>query len=285
MSIKQLLTAFCITLFLVLSTGCGGGSGGGNDNGGDTTSDGGGAGDTGGGDSGDADSGDGDGGDSGSGGDSGTTTASAEGLWSGTVTDGETTYNVAGLIHDGYMVVLDEDQTIIYEGSYTVSADTLDGNITIYQPPQDSVDATLSATVTTGDSIDGTYNVDGGGSGNVSLSYDAIYDRDVTLADLSANWTRLLANGATLTLSIDSAGNITGSDTSGCVYNGTATLIDPGQNLFRLDVEITDSDQCGNVGDYTGYAALFDNATTQNSILQVALSSDTFIFIEYLERS
>jgi hypothetical protein len=64
-----------------------------------------------------------------------------------------------------------------------------------------------------------------------------------------------------LTLSITAAGEVNGSHTNGCIYNGRVAVPDPARNMARLNVEISNcSERFGNSsrwnGNYEGLAVL-----------------------------
>lgn len=112
------------------------------------------------------------------------------------------------------------------------------------------------------------------------MTYDPITDKGSSLAVTDSNWT-LTAGGVTTTMSIDVTGAITGSDTDGCVYNGTISIIDASVNIYGLTMSAS---SCGVYnGAYGGYAVIEDD-TVPNDILVYTLSNANYITISYLDR-
>ncbi|MBA1147481.1 hypothetical protein H0Z60_10500 [Ectothiorhodospiraceae bacterium WFHF3C12] len=208
---------------------------------------------------------------------------SPEGLWSGTFTErtdsGDVTFDVQGLAYDGDLIMISESAGVVYEGRYSLSGSTLTAQVDAYDNGPIGT-ATVTAEVDSRSTIQGTFDTSYGTNGSINLGYEPVYDRDVALSDIAANWSGT-SGGITTTIAIDSQGNVNGSDGAGCQYNGTAELIKAGKNLFRLSVTASN---CGSAnGDYSGYAALLDG-TSRNSVLQYTLINSSYIIIDYLER-
>jgi hypothetical protein len=72
----------------------------------------------------------------------------------------------------------------------------------------------------------------------LNLTYDTVYDRPASLALVSGTWGETIGTTYTLTLAIDSAGTINGSDSQGCVYSGTVRIPDRDHDLYTLNVDI-----------------------------------------------
>jgi hypothetical protein len=96
------------------------------------------------------------------------------------------------------------------------------------------------------------------------------YDESVTLADLAGTYTRtirvFLGPTSTYTVTLDPSGQLTGSHTNGCVYNGAASLPDAPRNIVKINVElrncpssITGSGSMN--GSYTGLGLLLRGTT------------------------
>jgi hypothetical protein len=75
-----------------------------------------------------------------------------------------------------------------------------------------------------------------------SLDRSARYDETVTLADLAGTYTRtirvFLGPTSTYTVTLDPSGQLTGSHTNGCVYNGSASLPDAPRNIVKINLEL-----------------------------------------------
>jgi hypothetical protein len=97
-----------------------------------------------------------------------------------------------------------------------------------------------------------------------ALTASADYNRALTLQSLAGVYTRstgsLFGEQITLTLTIDANGQLTGSYSNGCVFNGTASIPDTAHNMARLQIELAN---CGSQGSskqwngaYTGLGVL-----------------------------
>jgi len=75
-----------------------------------------------------------------------------------------------------------------------------------------------------------------------SLDRSGRYDESVTLADLAGTYTRtitmFLGPTSTYTVTLDASGQLTGSHTNGCVYNGAVSLPDAPRNIVKVNVEL-----------------------------------------------
>lgn len=98
-----------------------------------------------------------------------------------------------------------------------------------------------------------------------TLNRSADYDRSVSLAALAGVYTQstdtLFGEEATLTMTIEADGRVTGSYSNGCVFNGSASIPDATHNMARLQVDLAN---CGGShgsskqwnGAYTGLGVL-----------------------------
>lgn len=98
----------------------------------------------------------------------------------------------------------------------------------------------------------------------------------LTLAELSGTYTRstltLLGSQTTLTVTIDANGQLTGSHTNGCVFNGTTSIPDTTRSLVSLQVRL---DNCGSSGasskrwngEYRGLGILLRDAVSPSNPL------------------
>jgi len=115
-------------------------------------------------------------------------------------------------------------------GAFT-SADALDFGLI------PSVAATVTATYTTTPSITGTI-----AEGVQSLSFSGgvvsgssyAYDTPADLTTLANTWNVNSMSGIATSLTFDSAGGITGTDTVGCMLSGTASTRASGKNVFDV---------------------------------------------------
>ncbi len=91
-------------------------------------------------------------------------------------------------------------------------------------------------------------------------------------ATLAGNFTTHLATGYTLTLTVDSAGEVIGSDTRGCRVNGR--VAEPGQAAASAAAVVLDVSACGTSdGRYAGNMALVADASGHTFGLLVLASN------------
>jgi hypothetical protein len=132
-----------------------------------------------------------------------------------------------------------------------------------------------------------------------SLGKSPRYDETLTLQDLSGTYTRttivFLGPDSTYTLTVDPSGQVTGSHTNGCVYNGSISLPDAGHNLVKLDMQLANcprsiSGSGSSDGHYSGLGLLFRNitapsdATKRTDVLYHSLIGPTWLGQQPTER-
>ncbi len=97
-----------------------------------------------------------------------------------------------------------------------------------------------------------------------TLNPSADYNRRVSLAALAGVYTRrtntIFGEEITLTVTIDANGQLTGSYSNGCVFNGNASIPDTSHNMVQLQIDLAN---CGSQGSskqwngaYTGLGVL-----------------------------
>ena len=95
-----------------------------------------------------------------------------------------------------------------------------------------------------------------GDAGTLNMSLNPMWDRPASLANLAGVYTRTVSYGYAMTMTLSANGQLTASDTRGCLINGTVSIPDPTHNLYRLDATVT---SCGTLnGTYTGMGTLLD---------------------------
>jgi hypothetical protein len=93
---------------------------------------------------------------------------------------------------------------------------------------------------------------DGGDFRHISAAYDDLYERNSSLALVSGTWEDASGN----TYSIDAAGVMFGQDSSGCVYDGTVSIIDTNFDVYRISITVAN---CAGVdGTYRGLGVIND---------------------------
>jgi len=207
------------------------------------------------------------------------------GIWIGTVTStqtGEILESIALVTETGKMRLITENSKQI-AGDVTVNEKAFTGEITAYAPFEllvyvkgdIPVTGTVTGTVHQRSTFAGSTSLNDFSNSSFNFTYNAArYEKPSSLALLSGNYSIADGEGHTLTISIDAAGIITGSDNGvmtggaegGCVMNGVAELLDTKFNMYHLQIKTTD---CGELdGNFRGPASLF----------QVDAPHDTLVF-------
>lgn len=136
---------------------------------------------------------------------------------------------------------------------------------------------TINGTVVERVSMEGNFSLATGETGTLSLTYNALYDRDSSLAKLTGSWSE--TNGI---VTFDPDGSFFEQDSFGCVADGQASIIDPAFNVYALAMTVS---LCGAGvdGQYAGLGVLEDlNVTDDLFILQ--MNSGARIFTTTLLR-
>lgn len=116
--------------------------------------------------------------------------------------------------------------------------------------------------------IRGTYTSSNSTRGTILLTYDPITDRGSSLEAIADNWGAVNTGGAGgLSLTIDSAGRISGSVGESCVYNGQVEIIDSAINIYGVDLLIESCTEASNNGNHTGFAFIDDRGANRQLFL------------------
>lgn len=200
---------------------------------------------------------------------------SANGIWEGTFTEkGVGQFAVSGLLYDGRIIAISQSAEAVYNGTYTIKGNTISGTITGYEINGGPfTTTTISGTVTEEESISLSFDTSYGTKGTISLSFNDIYNRGSSLSKVDGMWS-YVDGGYDLTITVHDDGTLWGQDSEGCVVSGAIELLDTAHNLYKVTASL---DSCGNLnGSYTGFAALFDNRT-KNDTLKVVVSNNKYI--------
>jgi len=111
--------------------------------------------------------------------------------------------------------------------------------------------------------------------GTFTLEYDALYDRDSSLATIAGNFKQ--ANGTVV--SIDAAGNVFSQDaTSGCVVNGKVSVIDSRYNAYRFEYTVSScSSELGvmNGATFSGLGTLDNTVSPEQAVIGLTHQSNS----------
>ncbi len=214
-----------------------------------------------------------------------TATQSAGGIWRGTVTSviNGATYKAIGLITEtGEIRFLTDDgeQTL---GNVTVDGGAFNASLTSYAPigtvfaqnNSSVISGTALGTVAEKSSLSGTTSYSGSVTSTFTFSYDSIYERNSSLSSVAGTYSDTDGFGYTETYSIDSLGNISGSDTNGCQFSGRIQILDSNYNVYRINLTVTN---CSVANDtYSGLATLLDENGSANDTLAASFSGTNYV--------
>lgn len=215
--------------------------------------------------------------------DGGTTAqVNANGIWSGTfIETGYGTFDIDVLTYNGEIIGISQDADIIYRGTYSVSGSTMTATVNDYEIGGGYLaTTTLSISVVEQSTMSGSFSTSYNSTGTISVSFDDTYNRSSSLSTIAGTWTYNVT-GYSSTTTINDQGEVSGTNSDGCVITGTVTLLDTTHNLYALDIEAS---SCGSLnGTYDGLATLQDDATEIDT-LTYCVSSDTYIMLYSLTR-
>lgn len=206
------------------------------------------------------------------------TNADPTGIWEGTFTeDGVGTFDLIGIVYENKVMLSSIARGVVYIGAASVSGDSITATPTNYANSSFLFEsADMLGTVSTKSIISGTFTTSSGKVGSFSLAYNAVTDKEASLAIIDGNWTR--AGGYTVVISADSSGAITGSDTYGCVYIGSISVIDTAVNIYDLAFEASSCSVTIYNGTFSGYLFVTDTVTTNDTITYFFDNTDTMVF-------
>jgi len=124
---------------------------------------------------------------------------------------------------------------------------------------------------------------------NFTLNAASDYNRSISLAELAGVYTRsddtIFGEEVTLTVTIGTNGQVTGSYSNGCVVNGNASIPDSSHNMVQLQMALANcSDRGGSSkqwnGAYTGLGLLLSG----NDIFYHSVIGPTWLGPQTVER-
>lgn len=171
------------------------------------------------------------------------TPLSAGGFWQGTTTADGVTQNILGFVSESKLFHFVREDKAEFFGTLTINGKTATASFTGV-PAANSTFAdgstqgtgTLTATIQSRVqlSVTATFTTQNSTTSNITMTvqYDAGYDPDSSLATVDGNFTNTTSPGSDV-FTINS-GVVTYSDNTGCMANGTVTLIDSRYNLYNV---------------------------------------------------
>ena len=204
------------------------------------------------------------------------TPQNADGIWRGTTVDKDRTCEVFMMTCSGEMVAFSSsssDCAAVYKGSYSVNGNNFSGEVAAYAIGGDKGGSvTLSGTVAEQSKMGGNFSSANGTTGTFDFTYGKGTDSPSSLELVEGSWSYSNSNGYVINLVIDNTGEISGSDSDGCVFAGIVSLMDPDKNIYSIDF---DASQCvARNGFYDGLAALATDTDTKLEELIVVAASD-----------
>lgn len=101
-----------------------------------------------------------------------------------------------------------------------------------------------------------------GDDGNFDMHLSPMWNRPASLDAVAGVYTRSTSSGYTMTLTVGANGQLSGSDSRNCIFNGTIDVPDAMHNLYHVDATLN---SCGPLdGHYRGMGTLLDADAMQD---------------------
>lgn len=203
-----------------------------------------------------------------------------DGIWIGTLTSTPVaqTFGIIGVIAPNHQLRFISTAGVQYFGRAAVAGNRVTAAVTgiapagfIFLSGGNTTTGNISGTVVASTSLNGTYTAIND-SGTFSLTYSPTYNRPASLSLLAKTWTGAISSGGIATITISPGGVISGTDTMGCSYAGTVSVIDPAKNIYNATVTAS---VCAPTATYTGYAILQDVAPGTNNQIDFIVGNAT----------
>jgi hypothetical protein len=209
------------------------------------------------------------------------TNASPGGIWRGT--DSTTALQVIGLIDEAGDFHFIRSDNVQYVGTASVSGNSVSANFdgftqieTVFTDQSTHGTGTVSGTVAARSTLtlNTQFKTDAGTStsGSLNLTFDTLYNRASALATIAGNYS---SDGSVVTVNSD--GSIfSQSATTGCVVNGTVSLINATYNAYK--VQFSYANCVGNSAfenglQFTGIATLDNTQLPEHAIVGATAKS------------
>lgn len=198
------------------------------------------------------------------------TAATTPGIWKGTITSattGQTAPIVALTGHDGHSVWMTADGRV-WGGLLPMSGDHFDATFDGHMHdgvhfPDGTNHGTASMTIDhhSASTTSGRYS-GSGDAGTFNMSLSPMWERAASLGAAAGVYTRSTSNGYAMTMTIHADGQLSASDSRGCVISGTIAVPDALHNLYGIDATVS---SCGSLdGRYRGMGTLVDAEAMQD---------------------
>jgi len=198
-----------------------------------------------------------------------------DGLWRGTFDiNNQGNYDFSALYIGEEVAAWSVDTNVVYRGTVVGDDKTYQSNMVMYIR-DGSMFGTVELNGIVGNdstSIVAQYLTTGDDRGTLGLIYQPLFEQPVSLPDLKGLWE---SSGTKIDLSInlDDAGKIEGTDNINCNYYGQLSQIRPGINALSVTLELASCSTAD--GHYKGMAYI-EHGKDANYTLHLSITSDYF---------
>lgn len=172
------------------------------------------------------------------------TPGQAQGVYSGTSSTGSSFSSIV-LPNDKFYAIYGSVSGNLFLisgfifGQGTSNNGTYTASVTDINSAAATATGSITATYTQGSSISGkltesSTTITFTGSPNPSSSYK--YNQAATLSEIAGTWSGDALDGLSVTVTINSDGTFSGSDSAGCSFSGTISADSSGKNFFDVSV-------------------------------------------------
>lgn len=194
---------------------------------------------------------------------------------------GSSIFESVALIEGGQIRAFTENGGLYAGGIADHSDGTFDARYTQYSSGNKAVDTvTLAGDFQSGKSFEGLYESDSGTEGALKANYNAQAHKQPASLDIASGVWSVTNSSVNNSISINTNGDLYGSDADGCVYSGNLSVPDRQRNIYRVSMTV---ESCGNTnGLYTGLAAR--GANDQGDTLMMITNNQSYSFHFQLQR-
>jgi len=122
----------------------------------------------------------------------------------------------------------------------------------------------VTGTVVERSTLDGDWSLNGEAmTGTIAMTYNADYERDSSQVKIAGDWMDSLGT----IFSIDGVGVLFAQDPSGCIYNGSVSVIYSSFNVYRLRSSVANCANADVDGEYLGLGVLLDDVGVDDAFV------------------
>lgn len=213
------------------------------------------------------------------------------GIWYGTAqSDFSGTTDVVGLVTEaGQGIIIELDTASMYTTSLSVDGAQYSGELRGYAAPgyvfpDGSTLATgsMEGDIEERNRLSGSFTLAGSG-GSFDLHYDRdSYEQTASLAIATGTWGYQLSSGYSVSVGINANGQLFGSDSDGCQFNGSISIPDGDYNAYAIQITVS---SCPGVnGDYSGLGMILHDPDIDADYILFGLATGQQAFVDYFYR-